>query len=52
LFAHLRIEASSALAPVTVIVLGDQGDGNRGRRTDEASLSLAGLDQPPELQFP
>ena len=52
LFAHLRIETPSALALVTAIVLGDQGDCNWRRRADKASLPLAGPDQPPELKLP
>jgi hypothetical protein len=52
LLAHLRVETSFALALVTAVVLGGQGDGNWGRRADKGSLSLAGSDQPPELEFP
>jgi hypothetical protein len=39
LLAYLRVETSSALALVTAVVLGGQGDGNWGRRADKASLA-------------
>jgi hypothetical protein len=52
LLSDLRVETSFALALVTPVVLGGQGDGNWGRRADKGSLPLAGPDQASELKFP